>query len=136
MRRVGVPVAVVAHAGKNLGGGLPELRMPLAREECTDPIWYEVPKSRKAPKRVRHAIRRGADLILVWGGDGTVQRCVDAAAGSQVALAIIPAGTANLLAKNLGIPADITKAVRIGLHGSRRSIDTGSVNGEHCTRRP
>jgi diacylglycerol kinase (ATP) len=125
-----VPVAVVAHAGKNLGGGLPELRMLLAREGCTDPIWYEVPKSRKAPKRVRHAIRRGADLIFVWGGDGTVQRCVDAAAGSQVALAIIPAGTANLLAKNLGIPADITKAVRIGLHGCRRSIDTGSVNGE------
>lgn len=124
-------IAVVAHAGKTLGGGLPELRRALAREGCTDPIWYEVPKSRKAPKRVRHAIRRGAELIFVWGGDGTVQRCVDAAVGAQVALAIIPAGTANLLAKNLGIPADIADAVRIGLHGTRRAMDTGSVNGEH-----
>jgi YegS/Rv2252/BmrU family lipid kinase len=124
-------VAVVAHAGKRLGGGLPELRMALAREGCTDSIWYEVPKSRKAPKRVRHAIRCGAELIFVWGGDGTVQRCVDAAVGSQVALAVIPAGTANLLATSLRIPADITEAIRIGLYGRRRPMDTGSVNGEH-----
>jgi diacylglycerol kinase (ATP) len=126
-----VPVAVVAHAGKTLGGGLPELRKALAAEGCQEPIWYEVPKSRKAPKRVRHAISRGADLIFVWGGDGSVQRCIDAAAGSNVALAIIPAGTANLLATGLGIPADIAEAVRIGLHGRRRPMDTGTVNGEH-----
>jgi len=126
-----VPVAVIAHADKRLGGGLPELRATLAKEGYPDPIWYEVPKSRKAPKRVRDAISRGADLIFVWGGDGTVQRCVDAVAGSQVALAILPAGTANLLATSLQIPADITEAVRIGLHGRRRPMDTGSVNGEH-----
>jgi diacylglycerol kinase (ATP) len=126
-----MPVAVVAHSGKTLGGGLPELRRALAQEGCQEPIWYEVPKSRKAPKRVRQAISRGADLIFVWGGDGTVQRCVDAVAGSQVALAIVPAGTANLLAASLRIPADITEAVRIGLHGRRRPMDTGSVNGEH-----
>jgi diacylglycerol kinase (ATP) len=126
-----MPVAVVAHSRKTLGGGLPELRKVLAAEGHPDPIWYEVPKSRKAPKRVRQAISRGADLIFVWGGDGSVQRCVDAVAGSQVALAILPAGTANLLATNLGIPADITEAVRIGLHGRRRPMDTGSVNGEH-----
>jgi diacylglycerol kinase family enzyme len=46
------------------------------------------------------------------------------------AVAIIPAGTANLLAKNLGIPKDISTAVRIGLHGARRSFDTGVINGE------
>jgi diacylglycerol kinase (ATP) len=124
-------VAVVAHAGKTLGGGLPELRAVLAAQGYPEPIWYEVPKSRKAPKRVRQAISRGADLIFAWGGDGTVQRCVDAVAGSPVALAILPAGTANLLATNLRIPADITEAVRIGLHGRRCSLDTGSVNGEH-----
>jgi len=126
-----MPIAVVAHSGKSLGGGLPELRNVLAGEGCTEPIWYEVPKSRKAPKRVRHAISSGADLIFVWGGDGMVQRCVDAAAGSPVALAIIPAGTANLLATSLEIPADIAAAVKIGLHGRRHPMDTGSVNGEH-----
>jgi diacylglycerol kinase family enzyme len=48
-------------------------------------------------------------------------------------VAILPAGTANLLATNLQIPDDLTGAVRIGLHGDRRRLDTGSVNGEHFT---
>src|SRR4051812_23316410 len=108
-------VAVVAHSGKSLGGGLPALRERLAASGVTNPMWFEVPKSRKAPKRVREAMERGADLVIVWGGDGMVQRCIDAAAGSGVALAIIPAGTANLLASNLGIPNDLDAAVEIGL---------------------
>src|SRR5437773_6258915 len=101
-------VAVVAHTGKTLDGGLEKLREVLAREGFSTPLWYEVPKSRKAPKYVRQAVREGADLLFVWGGDGTVQRCVDAVAGSEVALAILPAGTANLLATNLGVPLDVT----------------------------
>jgi diacylglycerol kinase (ATP) len=124
-------VAVVAHAGKSFGGGLDELRHVLAREGVTDPLWYELKKSRKAPKYARRAAARGAGLIFVWGGDGTVQRCVDALSGTGAAVAILPAGTANLLATNLHIPDDLTEAVRVGLHGARRAIDTGSVNGEH-----
>ena len=42
-------VAVVAHAGKSIGGGLPELRRVLQAEGVDDPLWYEVPKSRLAP---------------------------------------------------------------------------------------
>ena len=45
--------------------------------------------------------------MLVWGGDGTVQRCIDAIAGSGATIGILPAGTANLLATNLGIPKDL-----------------------------
>jgi diacylglycerol kinase (ATP) len=74
----GRTVAVVAHAGKSLGGGLDELRQLLARDGITRPLWYEVGKSRKAPKRARRALAEGAGLIFVWGGDGTVQRCADA----------------------------------------------------------
>jgi len=124
-------VAVVAHARKSLGGGLGELREVLGREGVTDPLWYEVRKSRKAAKRVRQATEQGASLIFVWGGDGTVQRCVDAVAGTDAVLAILPAGTANLLAANLRIPGELAAAVRTGLHGRRRAIDTGKVNGEH-----
>src|SRR5689334_24825065 len=110
-------VGVVAHAGKSLGGGLGELRERLAREGFPDPLWYEVPKSWKAPKAARKAVADGADLLFVWGGDGTVQRCIDAVAGTGVAIAILPAGTANLLASNLGVPVDLQAAVRVGLHG-------------------
>ena len=49
-----------------------------------------------------------------------MQRCIDALAGSDTALAILPAGTANLLATNLDIPQDIEQAVAIGLRGERR----------------
>jgi YegS/Rv2252/BmrU family lipid kinase len=126
-------VAVVAHAGKSFGGGLEELRSVLAGEGYPDPLWYEVSKSRKAPKRIRRAVTEGADIVFVWGGDGTVQQCIDAVAGSGTVIAILPAGTANLLAANLGIPTDLTEAVRVGLHGERRPLDTGSVNGEHFT---
>src|ERR1700742_75389 len=63
-------VAVIAHQGKTLGGGLDELRKLIAIERTDEPIWYEVPKSRKAPAKVRKALKKGADLIFVWGGDG------------------------------------------------------------------
>ena len=125
-----VKVAVVAHAGKTLGGGLPELRRVLEAAGVADPFWCEVPKSRKAPAQVRRALDDGAELIVAWGGDGMVQRCVDVLAGSEVALAIIPAGTANLFATNLGIPSDIEGAVAVGLHGARRRVDLGRFNGE------
>ena len=127
---------MVAHARKSLGGGLPELREILVREGVTDPLWYEVSKSRRAPEYARRAAAKGADVLFVWGGDGTVQRCIDAVAGADTAVAILPAGTANLLAANLGIPHDLAEAVQVGLHGDRRRLDTGSVNGERFTVMP
>ncbi len=123
-------IAVVAHSGKTFGGGLPELRRILALHGVTDPLWYEVDKSRQAPKYARRAADKGADVVFVWGGDGTVQRCIGAVANTETAIAILPAGTANLLAANLGVPHDLAEAVRVGLHGDRRRLDTGSVNGE------
>jgi diacylglycerol kinase (ATP) len=123
-------VAVVAHAGKTLGDGLLALRRELERQGVEDPLWYEVAKSRKAPKQVRRAVEEGAQLLFVWGGDGTVQRCIDALDGGDVTVAVVPAGTANLFASNLGIPQDIEEAVRIGLHGARRKLDVGRMNGE------
>src|SRR5688500_4340085 len=124
-------VAVVAHRKKSLGGGLDELRRLLADEGVDELLWYEVPKSKKAPKKLKKALKEGAQLLLVWGGDGMVQRCVDAAAGSKVTVGIIPAGTANMFAGNLGIPEDLPEAVRIAFHGRDRKLDLGKVNGEH-----
>lgn len=124
-------IAVVAHKKKVLDGGLGELRELLSRRGFTEPIWYEVDKSRKAPKRLRRAIKDGADLVFVWGGDGMVQRCIDTVAGTEAVVAILPAGTGNLLANNLDIPIDLEQAVAVGLDGERRRLDTGVINGEH-----
>lgn len=122
-------VAVIAHSGKSFGGGLPELRAVLERRGI-EPLWREVSKSRKAPKQARRAIKWGADLIFVWGGDGMAQRMVDAVSGSDIPLALLPAGTANLLASSLGIPDNVEAAVEVGLSGHRKRLDIGRVNGE------
>jgi YegS/Rv2252/BmrU family lipid kinase len=124
-------VGVLVHSGKKLGGGLGELRKTLATYGINDPLWREVPKSKRIPGAASELLHAGADLIYVWGGDGTIQRCIDTVAGEPVTLAILPAGTANLFANNLGIPADLGAAVELGLEGERRTLDAGVVNGEH-----
>jgi diacylglycerol kinase (ATP) len=128
-------VAVIAHERKVLGAGLAELREALADAGYGDPLWYQVPKSKKAPAKVAEAVEAGADVILVWGGDGTVQRCVDRlvelGVAAEVVVGILPAGTANLLAHELGVPIDLRGAVDVALSGRTRLLDVGRVNGEH-----
>lgn len=124
-------VAVVLHKKKVPAKARAKVRAALDAAGVTDPIWYEVPKSRKARKVAKKAVKEGAEVIIAWGGDGTVQRCVDAVAGKDVALAIIPAGTSNLLATALDIPEAAEDALQVALTGGRRTMDTGSVNGEH-----
>jgi diacylglycerol kinase (ATP) len=124
-------VGVIAHSAKTLGGGLEELRTTLAANGVHDPMWYEVPKPRLATKHVKKLVKEGVELIFVWGGDGMVRRVIDTVVGAPVTLAILPAGTANLYATNLGIPKDLEEAVKVGLTGSRRQLDVGLMNGEH-----
>ncbi len=124
-------IAVVAHSGKTVDGGLDELRRRITDEGVDKLLWYEVPKSRKSPPKIRKALAKKPDLLVVWGGDGMVQRAIDVVAGTKVPLAVIPAGTGNLLATNLGVPATIAGAVAAAFHGDRRRIDLGRVNGEH-----
>lgn len=124
-------IAVVAHEKKCLGDGdLGDLRTALIERGVTDPIWYQVPKSKKASKKAKKAVAKGAEVLLVWGGDGTVRRCLDAVAGSGVPIGILPAGSANLLAGNLGIQEDLDAALETALHGSVRLLDVGVLNEE------
>ncbi|WP_433826698.1 diacylglycerol/lipid kinase family protein [Actinoplanes sp. CA-015351] len=128
-------IAVVAHQRKTLGGGLDELRRCITGKGVDELLWFEVPKSRKAPKQVRKAIKADVDLLVVWGGDGMVQRALDTLAatkgGSKIPVAIMPAGTGNLFAGNVGIPTDLSKAVDIAFTGERRRFDLGLLEGEH-----
>jgi diacylglycerol kinase (ATP) len=126
-------VAVVAHAGKTFDGGLAELRRALRAEGIARPSWREVRKSAAAGEAVASSLREGAELLIVWGGDGMVQRSVDALDRVDVPLAVIPAGTSNLFATNLGIERDIGRAVRTALRGERRLVDVGRIAGERFT---
>ena len=123
-------IGVIAHNKKVLGEGLDQLRTLLAERGYPDPIWYEASSSSKIPKLAKKAVADGAELLFIWGGDGTVQRCVDAVVGLDVELALLPAGTANLLANNLDIPINLEGALEVGLEGPTRQLDVGVVNGE------
>lgn len=74
-------------------------------------------------------LRDTADCLVVCGGDGTVSSAAMAVMESGLPMGIIPLGTANDLARTLGVPTDIVQAADVIAAGAKRRIDIGSVNG-------
>ncbi len=74
----------------------------------------------------RQAVEQNRQLVIVCGGDGTINEVVNGLAGSQVPLAVLPAGTANVLAKELGIPWDIAAAAELIPRGTSQRIALGA----------
>jgi YegS/Rv2252/BmrU family lipid kinase len=129
-------IGVVAHQKKQFGGGLEALRSALAELGPADPPWTEVPKRKTAPSAVRRLIENeSVNRLLVWGGDGTVRRCIHTVLDEKYDcdVAVLPAGTANLLARNLDIPIDVRGAVELAINGQPLPIDVGRMNGAHFT---
>jgi YegS/Rv2252/BmrU family lipid kinase len=92
-----------------------------------------------AGEEARKAVASGCDTIFACGGDGTIHNIVQVLAGSAVALAILPMGTANALAHDLGIPLRIPAAAQAALTGQTRRIALGRItcpdlNGIPATR--
>jgi diacylglycerol kinase family enzyme len=77
----------------------------------------------------RQALGLGAALVIAVGGDGTVRACAEVLAGTGVPLGIVPAGSANLTAAALGIPARMDVALRVAFGGRERLIDLGLADG-------
>jgi diacylglycerol kinase (ATP) len=75
------------------------------------------------------AVEAGAALVVVVGGDGTVRACAQTLTGTGVPLAIIPAGSANLTARALGLPGRLAPALEVAFCGEDRRIDLGSADG-------
>ena len=83
--------------------------------------------SNHATGLARSALQRGCDLIVACGGDGTVNEVVGGMAGSRVPLMVIPAGTANVLAQEIGLPLDWVEAAGLLRTGRIRRIALGRV---------
>lgn len=90
-----------------------------------DPVVFETTAEDPGAGMARDAIARGADLVLSAGGDGTVMSIAAALSGTGVPLGIVPVGTGNLLARNLGLPLDVGTALDVALDGDQRTIDLG-----------
>jgi diacylglycerol kinase family enzyme len=76
----------------------------------------------------RAAVEKGASLIIVGGGDGSVSSAAQALVGHQATLAILPLGTLNHLARDLGVPPDLDQAAAMIAAGEVRAIDVAEVN--------
>lgn len=102
----------------------------LLRDSGLEPQFVP-PDAGTLPERIAQASAMRADMVVVGGGDGTVACAAQALAGSGVTLGILPFGTMNLLAHDLGIPVDdLPAAVALLAGGVARDIDVGEVNGE------
>jgi diacylglycerol kinase family enzyme len=88
-----------------------------------------------ATQMARAAVDQGRQLVIACGGDGTINEVVNGLVGSQVPLAVLPGGTANVLAKELGLPWDIHHAARLVPGGALRRIALGVAIPEDTSRR-
>ena len=76
------------------------------------------------------AVNEGVDLVVAGGGDGTISCVAGAVAGTGTALGVLPLGTLNHFARDLGIPLDLGEAAKLIATGNRREVDVGEVNGQ------
>jgi diacylglycerol kinase family enzyme len=125
--RVGVRTAVVANPSKM---AQPDAVRSLVADILADqgwpaPLWLETTRSDPGGGQTRAAIADGADVVIAAGGDGTVRACAEQLAGTHTALAILPFGTGNLLAANLGVPLRTRDALTLLTSGQRRRLDVG-----------
>lgn len=84
-----------------------------------------------ATRLATHAVHEGHPVVLVAGGDGTINEVIQALAGTTTAVGAIPVGTVNVWVRELGLPLDPAETVRELLLGQVRQIDLGRANGRY-----
>jgi diacylglycerol kinase (ATP) len=112
---------------------LPDLRARLAAATLargwSEPLVLMTTPQDSGAGLARLALTAGAAIVFAVGGDGTVRACAAALAGSEVPLAIVPSGSANLAATALQIPARLPAALAAGFGGRDRRIDLAAADG-------
>jgi diacylglycerol kinase (ATP) len=93
---------------------------------------YNLPKDCSKDKIKAKISESKADRVIAVGGDGTLKLVAECLKGSKIPIGIIPAGSANGMAKELGIPAEIEEALELTVNGEPKEIHAVAVNGELC----
>ena len=84
-----------------------------------------------AGRLARAAVAQQVDVVIAVGGDGTINEIIQGLAGSETALGVLPSGTVNVWAREVGIPLDNAGAREVLLHGQIRKIDLGQIDGRY-----
>ena len=79
----------------------------------------------------RKAVEQRADIVIAAGGDGTINDIIQGLVGSDTALAVLPTGTVNVWAREMGIPLDTHGARQVLVNGQTRHVDVGCINGRY-----
>ncbi|HVB75555.1 MAG TPA: diacylglycerol kinase family protein [Ktedonobacteraceae bacterium] len=79
----------------------------------------------------RKAVKQHAEMVIAAGGDGTINDIIQGLAGSETALGVLPTGTMNVWAREMGIPLDLHGARQVLLNGQTRRVDLGCINGRY-----
>jgi diacylglycerol kinase family enzyme len=125
-----VAAIINSAAGSVSGGGVDAGTLSdLFRKSGLEPDIRFVP-GEQAADAARDAVSGGAEIVAAGGGDGTIRAVASALVGGDVPLGVIPLGTLNHFARDLGIPVELPAAVALLAHGSVRALDVGEVNGE------
>lgn len=118
-------------AGRTRPEALREILQRNLRSDRFDLTVYETTGNDDIATMVREQIRMGVELVIAAGGDGTVSAVADALANSDVPLGILPAGTTNVVAQELGIPLNVERACRLFTGAYKhRSID--ALHYDNC----
>ena len=127
--------AVVVNPSKvvDLEGHRRQICAALAEAGWPEPLWLETTREDPGCGQTAEAVDKGAEVVFACGGDGTVMACAGVLAGTDVALAVLPSGTGNLLATNLDLPSDVAAGVRSATAGGRRRIDLGTCGRTYFT---
>ena len=124
-----IPVILNARAGSSEAGGACENLDEVFAASGLEPRLLKAGPDENIVDLTRRALRERPPMIVAGGGDGTISAVASVLAGTDVALGVLPLGTLNHFARDLGIPAVLEDAVRNLATGRPMQIDVGEVNG-------
>ena len=124
-----LPVIVNASAGKGYGSAECDALCEAFRAAGVEPRVLHARGGGEVLELAKKAVASGAPTLVAAGGDGTVSTVASAIVGTPVALGIVPLGTLNHFARDVGIPLDLDGAVRVIVANRPIQVDAGEVNG-------
>ena len=119
------------NAGTIIGAGAEVFEQKLAEtfKSAGHEITVDTLEAKEIGGRFQDAAKRGYDALIIGGGDGSVNAAAAVLLDKPTALGILPLGTMNRLARDLGLSADVDTALRLLAEAEPRKIDVGEVNG-------